>query len=145
ETGQVRAIERERRLAAGDVQRALPELEADAASDALLRDVEETVERLALRREPNSVVDKLGVTNRERLLQVRGFAIDGETFEFAMRRDEQRAAGSFVCAARFHADQTVFDEVGAANAVTGGDVIQGIEKIDRAKPDTIERYGHSVV
>ena len=74
---------------------------------------------------------------------MRGFAVHGETFEFAMRGDEQCAAGSFVCAARFHADQAVFDEVGAANAVSRGDVIQRIEKIDRAKPGAIDRDGRS--
>ena len=55
---------------------------------------------------------------------MRGFAIDGEALEFLMRLDQQRAAGSFVGAARLHADQTIFDEIGAADAVARGDFVQ---------------------
>ena len=76
-------------------------------------------------------------------MQVRGFAIDGKALEFAMRGDEQCTARSFVCTARLHADEAVFDEVSAAHAVTCGDVIQRIEKIDRAKPGAIDRDGRS--
>src|SRR6267378_5646100 len=58
ETGEVRAIKRKRRNALGDVERALPQFEADGAGDALLRDVEKSVERFAQRREPQTVVNK---------------------------------------------------------------------------------------
>src|SRR5437763_6334374 len=98
EAGEIRAIKRERRFAADDVERTFPELQPDAAGDALLRNVEETSERLALRGEPHTVVNKIGVANGERLLQMRGFAIDGQPLKFAMRGNQQRAAGSFVCA-----------------------------------------------
>src|SRR6266849_3176158 len=47
ETGEVGAIKREGRNALGDVERAFPEFQADSAGDALLRDVEESVERFA--------------------------------------------------------------------------------------------------
>src|SRR6266851_3768696 len=60
ETGEVRAIKRERRNALGDVERALPEFQADGAGDALLRDIEESVERFAQRSEPQAVIDELG-------------------------------------------------------------------------------------
>src|SRR5262249_39580493 len=60
EAGQIGAIERERRLAAGDVERALPELEADGTGDTLLRNVEEAVESLALRGKPDAVVNEFG-------------------------------------------------------------------------------------
>src|SRR6267378_256258 len=72
ETGEVRAVERERRNALGDVERALPQFEADGAGDALLRDVEKSVERLAQRREPQTVVNQFGIAQRERLLKMRG-------------------------------------------------------------------------
>src|SRR5262249_43996061 len=119
--------------AAGDVERALPELEANGAGDALLRNVEEAIKSLALCGEPDAVVDELGVANGERLLKMRGFTVDGEALEVAMRGDGQRAAGSFVRAARLHTDETVFDEVGAADAVTRGDFVELVEKIDRAE------------
>jgi len=47
ETGEVRAIKREGRNALGDVERTLPEFQADGAGYALLCDVEESVERFA--------------------------------------------------------------------------------------------------
>src|SRR5262249_9174452 len=106
------------------------EFEADGAGDTLLRNVEEAVEGLALRGEPDAVVDEFGIADRERLLQVRGFPVDGEAFEFAMRGDEERAAGSFVRAAGLHTHEAVLDKVGAADAVTRGDFVEGVEKID---------------
>src|SRR5579859_2012558 len=64
---------------------------------------------------------------------MRGFAIDGEALEFAMRGDEKRAAGSFVRAAGLHADEAIFDKVGAADAVTRGNFVERVEQIDRAE------------
>src|SRR5262249_27308455 len=116
--GEVGAIEREGRLAAHDVECALPQLEADRAGDTLLRYLEETVERQALRREPHAVVDKFGIPNRQRLLQMRRFTVDRKALEFAMRGDKQCAAGSFVRATGLHTNEAIFDEVGAANTVT---------------------------
>ena len=42
---------------------------------------------------------------------MRRFAIEAQRFEFTMRGDEKRAAGSFVRAARLHANQAIFDDV----------------------------------
>ncbi len=54
---------------------------------------------------------------------MRGFAVDTERFEFAVREDEKRAAGSFIRAARFDADEAIFDEIDSADAVRGGDFV----------------------
>src|SRR6267143_6083601 len=102
ETSEVRAIEREGRNALGDVERALPEFQADGAGDALLRDTEESVERFAQRCKPQAVVNQFGVPQRKRLLKMRGLAIDCQALEFLMRFDEQGTPGSFVRAAGFH-------------------------------------------
>src|SRR5882762_6694116 len=133
EAGEVRAIQRERRNALGDIERALPEFQADDSGDALLRDVEKPVERFAQRREPQPVINQFGVTQRKRLLEMRGFAVHGEALEFLMRFDEKSSAGSFVGAARFHSHEAIFDEVGAADAVFGGNFIQRVEKLDGAE------------
>ena len=87
EAGEVGAIERERRDALGDGERAFPEFKADGAGDALLRDVEESVECGAQGREPQAVVNEFGIAQRESLLEMRGLAVDGQRFEFAMRCD----------------------------------------------------------
>src|SRR6266403_3679995 len=128
EAGEVGAIKRERRNALGDVERALPEFQADSAGDALLRDVEKSVERFAQRREPQTVIDELGIAQRKRLLKMRGFAVDRQALEFLVRFDEQRSAGSFVRAAGFHSDEAIFDEVGAADAVLRGDFVECIKQ-----------------
>src|SRR6266404_1389553 len=133
ETGEVRAIKREGRNTLGDVERALPKFEADSAGDALLRDIEESVERFAQRRKPQAVVNQLGVAQRECLLEMRGLAVDCQALEFLMRFDEQRSAGSFVRAAGFHSDEAIFDEVGAADAMSRCNFIELVEKIDRTE------------
>src|ERR1700682_991247 len=126
ETRQIGAIERERRNTLGYVERALPQFEADGAGDALLRDVEKSVERFPQRCEPQTVVNQFGVAQRKCLLKMSGFAIDGEPLQFLMRFDEKGSAGSFVSAAGFHPDEAIFDEVGAADAVLRGNFIQRI-------------------
>src|SRR5437588_8299733 len=133
EAGQVSAVKRERRNTLGDVERAFPEFQADGAGDALLRNVEKSIERFAKRRKPQAVVDKFRVAQRERLLEMRGFAVHGEALEFLVRFDEQRSAGSLVRAARFHPDEAIFDEVGAADAVLRGDFIERVEQFDGPK------------
>src|SRR5215467_4397552 len=56
-----------------------------------------------------------------------------------MRRDKKRSAGSFVRAARLHADEAVFDKVGAADAMTRSDFIERVEKIDGTKFCSVNR------
>jgi len=72
---------------------------------------------------------------------MRGLAIDGEPLEFLMRFDEEGSAGGFVGAARFHSDQAIFDEVGAADAVFRGDFVERVEQIDGAKFRTVDGTG----
>ncbi len=92
-----------------------------------MRDVEKPVESLAERREPQTVVNKFRVPQRKRLLKMRGLAVHSEALEFLMRFDEKSSAGSFVGAARFHSDEAIFDEVGAADSVLRGDFVQRVE------------------
>src|SRR5256885_11132438 len=66
-----------------------------------------------------------------RSLKMRGFAVDGQGLELAMRGDEQRAAGSFIGAARFHTYQAVFDDVRPPNAVLRGDFVESVQQIHR--------------
>src|SRR6267154_169105 len=61
---------------------------------------------------------------------MRGFAIDSKRFEFAVRGDQQSAAGSFVGAARFHSYEAVFYDVGAADAVFCGDFVERVQQVD---------------
>jgi len=72
---------------------------------------------------------------------MRGLAIDGEPLEFLMRFDEEGSAGSFVGAARFHSDEAIFDEVGAADAVFRGDFVERVEQADGAEFRTVDGNG----
>src|SRR5712664_1314049 len=143
ETRKVRTVKRERRNSFCNVESALPQFEADGAGDALLRDVEKSIERFAQRREPQTVVNQLGVAQREGLLEMRGFAVNGEPLEFLMGLDEESSAGSFVGAARLHSDEAIFDEVGAADAVFCGDFVEGVEQIDGAEFRTVDGNGRA--
>src|ERR1700730_18835917 len=95
--------------------------------------MEETIQSLAKRRKPQSVINELGVAHRKSLLEVRGFAIDSEALEFLVRHDQERAAGSFVSTSGLHAHQTVFHDVHATNAVASGDFVEQGEEVDGAE------------
>src|SRR5579859_879008 len=60
-----------------------------------------------------------------------------------MRGDEERAAGSFVRAARLHTDEAIFDKVRAADAVTRGDFVERIEKIDGSEFGAVDGDGRA--
>src|SRR5882757_5174296 len=68
---------------------------------------------------------------------MRGFAIDSKRFEFAMRGDQQGAAGSFVGAARFHSYEAIFYDVGAADAVLCSDFVERVQQVDRVGFGTV--------
>src|SRR6267378_3515473 len=64
---------------------------------------------------------------------MRGLAVNGQSLEFLMGFHEKGSAGSFVRAARFHPDETIFDKIGAADAVLCGNFIERVKKVDRAE------------
>src|SRR3546814_1791525 len=59
------AVEAEGRLAADDARVALIELEPDSAGDVRLSVVDRRLQHLALGREPETVVDELGIFRSE--------------------------------------------------------------------------------
>ena len=64
---------------------------------------------------------------------MRRLAIEAQRFEFAMRGDQQSAAGRFVRAARLDSHQPVFDEIDASDAMCRRDGIQFFEQRERAE------------
>ena len=69
------------------------------------------LKHLALGRKPEPIINELGVTRHEFILEVGGAAIKRQTFDATMRNDEDRAAWRFIHAARFHADKAIFDKI----------------------------------
>jgi hypothetical protein len=99
--------------------------------------------RFAQRRKPQTVIDELGIAQRECLLEMRGLAVDRQALEFLVCFDEQRAAGSFVRASGLHSDEAIFDQVGAADTVLRSDFVQRVEKFDRTKLRAVHGDGRA--
>src|SRR3546814_4503777 len=78
------AVERIRRLAADDMDAALVELQADGARHLLLAMVDGSLEHLALRREPEAVIDEFGIARRQLVLQMRRAPVERQLFDPAM-------------------------------------------------------------
>lgn len=63
------------------------------------------------------------VEGNELVAQGADFAVEGEAFEVEMRAAEHGEAGGFITASGFEADEAVFDNVHAADAMAAGDCI----------------------
>ena len=112
------------RVAADDDHVALVQLDAHPAVDVGLRMVDQRLQRLALRAPPVAVVDQAGVARHQVVLEVRHFAIQRDRLDGAVRLQHDGAAGSFVAAARLHADVAVLHQVEAADAVLAAQLVQ---------------------
>src|SRR5260370_4155305 len=71
EAGQIGAVQREGRNTLRNVESALPEFQADGASNALRRHEEKSVARFAQRREPQTRLNKFRVPPRQPLPKMR--------------------------------------------------------------------------
>src|SRR3546814_18247615 len=101
------AVEAERRLAADDAGVALVKLEADGAGDVRLAMVDRRLQHLAFGREPEAVVDELGIFRHQLVLEVRRAAVERDAFATAMRPPIDFAAGPLIHPPRIHAAETV--------------------------------------
>ena len=93
------------------------EAEAHIAGHGSLGGVDEGVEGLAERGEPEAVVDELGVARLEARLFAEEVPFEGDRFEVGVGEDEREGAGAFVDLAALDADAAVLDHVDAAPAV----------------------------
>src|SRR6185369_14997736 len=92
EGDQRRGIKRGRALASGDDDVALVKLEPHLAFDHLLRLVDQRLQHLALRREPEAIVDELRIARHQLVLEVAGAAVERDRFDGAMRLQQNGAA-----------------------------------------------------
>src|SRR3546814_15804044 len=79
--------------------------------------VDGRLQHLAVGREPEAVVDELGIFRHQLVLEVRGAAVERDAFDTTMRPRIDFAAGRFIHPARLHADEAVLDEVETPDAV----------------------------
>src|SRR5213082_3422494 len=89
----------------------LSKVQANGAGDALLRHREKSVQSFSQGREPQAVIDKLGVAARKSLLEMRGLAVHGKALQFLVRFHQERTSRSFISATRFHA----YEQIGRAS------------------------------
>ncbi len=118
---------------------ALVELELDRSGGEFLRRVDGGLQHLPLGREPEAVVDELGIFRHELVLEVGCAAVKRDGFDPAVRRKQNGAARRLVHAARLHADETVLDEIEPADAVCAPERVERSEQIRGRKPLAIER------
>src|ERR1051326_4872521 len=103
--GDVReAVEAVRRLSPDDARQPLIEFQPHPSFDRLLALVDQRLQHLALGRNPEAVVDQLGIARHQFVLEMHRTTVEAEALHAAMRRQQDRAARGLVDAARFHAD-----------------------------------------
>src|SRR5207253_3797 len=117
EGDEVLVVERKRALAANDEGIALVELHPHRPAHMLLAPVDQGLQHLALRREPEAVIDELRVARHDLVLEMHGAAVEGDALDTAVGGEQDRAARRFVDAARLHADEAVLDQIEPANAI----------------------------
>lgn len=98
--------------------------------DPFLRLVHSSHNNLTLRREPESIVNKLGQPRRQRVPELAHFAVHGQSFNVDVGDAEDGAAGGFVAAAGLDADETVFDNVDTADAVFAAELVEVEEEFE---------------
>src|SRR5919202_465714 len=127
-----------RRLPAGRHAVPLVEFDAHLAGDCLLRHVDKGIERLTQRREPEAVVDKLGVLLSHDVLVVQRLAIQRDRFQLLVRGGKDRRTWLLVDPVALHPDEPILDEIDPADTVPAADLIQGTEQLDWTEHYAIE-------
>src|SRR3546814_12146813 len=94
--------------------------------------VDGRLQHLAFGREPEAVVDELGIFRHLLVLEVRGAAVERDAFDTTMRPRIDFAAGRFIHPARLHADEAVLEEVETPEAVLAAKVVEPPQRLGRA-------------
>src|SRR5579885_1127320 len=133
------AVEGLRRLAADDAHAALVELEPDRALDMLLALVDEGLQHLALRAEPEAIVDELGVARHQLVLEVHGAAVERQALDAAMGCGQDRAAGRLIDAPALHAHEAVLHQVEPAYAMRAAERVEPRQEARRRERLAVDR------
>ncbi len=82
-----------------------------------VRVIDERLQRFAKRMKPLTVVNHFSIFQGDLLLKMQGIALNADLFDRFVRFIENRAAGCFINAARFHPHQAVFNQYGDAHTM----------------------------
>ncbi len=89
--------------------------------------IDQSLQRLTLRRPPVTVIDHLGVARHNAVFQVRHFAVQSNGLDGTVGTQHDGAARSLVTAAGLHAHIAVLDDVQTANTVGTRQLVQGFQ------------------
>ena len=82
------------------------------------------LQHLALRREPEAIVNEFGIFRHQLVFQMRRAAIQRDAFNAAMGTGVDFATRRFIHTARFHTNETVLDQIKTANAMRAAKLIK---------------------
>ena len=136
--GQLVVVQAVRAAPAGHDAAAGLEVQAHLAGDELLARLDERVERLLERREPQAVVDELRVAGLDARLLPLEVALEADRLEVLVGEDEGEAGRALVGLAALDADPTVLDHVDATPAVGADDVVERIDHLEHAEPAAVD-------
>ena len=131
--GELVVVEAVRAAPAGDLAAAGLEAQAHLAGDELLARVDERVEGLLQRREPEAVVDELGVAGLDAGLLPVEVALEADRLEVLVGHDERQAGRALVGLPALDADPAVLDHVDAAPAVGADDGVQPLDDLEHRR------------
>src|SRR5690606_14983678 len=114
------------------------ELEADRARHLRLAMVDCGLKHFPLRAEPEAIIDKLGITRRELVLEMRGTPAERQPHDPAMSQMRDGTARRLIHAARLHADIAVLDQVEATDAMATAICVERFEQRRGAHPFAID-------
>ena len=100
--------------------------------------VNRRLHHLAFGREPEAVVNQLGIARHHLVFQMSHAAVEGQAFHGAVGDMPNGAAGRLVNATVLHADKAVFDQVQAADAVVPAQFVQAGQQCRRRQVDPID-------
>src|SRR4028119_2157019 len=109
------------------MRRAFEELEPYRPLDARLASVDRRLKHLALGREPQPVVDELGIARHQLVLEMRGPAVERQLLDAAVGKVEDRPARRLIHSAALHSDEAILDQIEPADAVA---LAEGVEPLD---------------
>ena len=134
-------VEGKRRLAADHPAAALEQLEAHRAGDAPLHRAHERIDGLARLREPEAVVDEVGVGAGQLVLDALEIAGHDQLLELAVRGVQDDRRRRLVDLARLDADQPVLDHVDPADAVRAGNRLEAFDHFEERHLDAVDATG----
>ena len=121
------------------------EPEPHVAGDEALRVAHEGVERLLERREPQAVVDQLGVAGLEARLLAHEVALERDRLEVGVGEQHRQRARALVGLAALDPDATVLDHVEPAPAVGAHRGAELDDQLVQRQDHAVERDRHALL